>query len=150
IKADALHFVSDLATNSATLVALVLATRGYTRLDPIFGLGIAAVTLYGATQIGWETFQVLMDHELPGDVQNRIREIALAHGEVEGVHDLRTRKSGPTTLIQLHLEMDGRITLDDAHRISNEVESAIRAEFPGADVLIHEDPAGAPEARRFQ
>jgi ferrous-iron efflux pump FieF len=150
IQADALHFVSDLATNLSTIVALVLAQYGFTRLDPIFGMGIAATTLYAAVHIGWQTFQVLMDRELPVEVQDRIRSIAMAHAEVVGVHDLRTRQSGPTTLIQFHLEMDGGITLNDAHRISDEVETAIREEFPGADVVIHEDPAGVVETRQFR
>jgi ferrous-iron efflux pump FieF len=150
IKADALHFASDLATNFGTIVALALASFGFTRLDPVFGIVIAASTLYGALQIGLDTFQVLMDRELSAEVQQRIREIALAHNEVVGVHDLRTRQSGPTTLIQFHLEMDGRISLHDAHRISDEVERAIQEAFPGADVVIHEDPAGIIESQQFR
>jgi ferrous-iron efflux pump FieF len=138
-----------LATNLATILALALSGLGVPLLDPVFGIAIAATTVYGALHIGWDTFQVLMDHELPADVQERIRGIALAHAEVLGIHDLRTRQSGQTTLIQMHLEMDGKITLDDAHRISDEVETAIRDEFPGADVVIHEDPAGLDETRQF-
>jgi ferrous-iron efflux pump FieF len=150
IKGDALHYLSDLLTNGSTIAALLLATFGWTRLDPIFGMAIAASTLYGALHIGWSTFAVLMDRELPVEVQERIRSIALAHGEVVGLHDLRTRQSGPTVLIQFHLEMDGRISLYDAHRISDEVETAIREALPGADVVIHEDPAGAVESRQFR
>lgn len=150
ISADALHFVSDLATNAGTIAALGLASLGLTRLDPILGIAIAATTLYGALQIGWNTSQVLMDRELSSEVQERIRSIALAHAEVLGVHDLRTRQSGPTTLIQMHLEMDGRLSLTDAHRISDEVETALREAFPGADVVIHEDPAGVSEVRQFR
>jgi ferrous-iron efflux pump FieF len=150
IKGDALHYLSDLLTNASTVAALLLATLGWTRLDPIFGIGIAASTVYGALHIGWSTFEVLMDRELPVEVQERIRGIALAHSEVVGLHDLRTRQSGPTALIQFHLEMDGRISLHDAHRISDEVETAIREALPGADVVIHEDPAGVVEARQFR
>jgi ferrous-iron efflux pump FieF len=150
IKGDALHFVGDLATNLSTILGLALASAGWTRLDPIFGIGIAASTLYGALHIGWDTFQVLMDREVAVEVQERIRSIALAHAEVTGVHDLRTRQSGATTLIQFHLEMDGRISLYDAHRISDEVEHAIQEAFPGADVVIHEDPTGAVEVRQFR
>ncbi len=149
IKVDALHFVSDLATNFGTIIALALAGFGFDRVDPVLGIAIAATTAYGALRIGLETFQVLMDRELPTEVQERIRSIVLAHGEVVGVHDLRTRQSGPTTLIQFHLEMDGQISLNDAHRISDEVETAIRKVFPGADVVIHEDPAGLHEVQHF-
>jgi len=150
IRADALHYVSDLATNVATLAALWLASRGMNRLDPIFAVAIALSTLYGAVHIARDTLRVLMDRELPPEVQERIRTIALAHGDVKGVHDLRTRMSGPTMLIQLHLEMDGELQLSDAHRISDEVERAILAVYPGSDVVIHEDPAGIVEQRQFE
>jgi ferrous-iron efflux pump FieF len=149
IRADALHYTGDLATNAATLLALGLAQLGQAQLDPIFGLAIAASTAYGALRIGWDAFQVLMDHELPAPIQERVRSIALSHTQVAGVHDLRTRQSGATTLIQLHLEMDGGLSLLDAHRITVEVETAIQAAFPGADVVIHQDPAGIREARHF-
>jgi ferrous-iron efflux pump FieF len=149
IRADALHFVSDLATNLSTIVALVVASMGFTSLDPAFAIAIAAATLYGALRIGWDTFQVLMDRELPADFKEQIRRIVLSHREVRGLHDLRTRLSGPTKLIQLHIEMDGRISLHDAHRIADEVERSIRAAFPEADVVIHQDPAGLHEPKAF-
>jgi ferrous-iron efflux pump FieF len=149
VRADALHYVTDFATNLSTIVALIFASGGVSRLDPVFGVGIAASTLYAALRIGWDTSQVLMDHELPKEVQDRIREIALGHAQVTGVHDLRTRQSGQTTLIQMHLEMDGSLALIDAHRIAEEVETALRHAFPGADVVIHQDPTGVQEARQF-
>jgi ferrous-iron efflux pump FieF len=150
IRADALHYASDLATNVATVVALWLASLGMTQVDPIFAVGIALSVLYGAAHIARDTLRVLMDRELPAEVQERIRGIALGHCEVRGVHDLRTRLSGPTMLIQLHLEMDGGLPLRDAHRISVEVERAILEAFPGSDVVIHEDPEGVIEQRQFE
>jgi ferrous-iron efflux pump FieF len=149
IRADALHYASDFSTNLSTIVALIFASSGASRFDPIFALAIAASTFYGAIRIGWDTFQILMDHELAPEMQDRIRDIALGHAQVTGIHDLRTRQSGQTTLIQMHLEMDGQLTLTEAHRIADEVETALRAEFPGADVVIHQDPSGISEARRF-
>lgn len=150
IAADALHYAGDLASNASTLLALGLAGFGFTRLDALFALAIATSTIYGALRIGWDTFQVLMDHELPSAVRERVRTIALAHEEVVGVHDLRTRQSGPTTLIQFHLEMDGQLSLHDAHRITDEVERALLQAFPNADVVIHQDPAGLGEARQVR
>lgn len=149
VRADALHYASDFASYVGTIVALLVSTGGASRVDPLFALGIAASTLYGAARIGWDTLQILMDRELPTEVQERIRQIALAHAQVKGVHDLRTRQSGQTTLIQMHLEMDGGLALREAHRISVEVEGALRSAFPGADVVIHEDPEDVVEARQF-
>jgi ferrous-iron efflux pump FieF len=90
-----------------------------------------------------------MDRELPGDIQERIRSIALGHREVCGLHALRTRQSGPTMLIQFHLELDPNLSLIEANRISHEVSNAIGRAFPGADVLIHQDPASVVSQARF-
>jgi ferrous-iron efflux pump FieF len=89
-----------------------------------------------------------MDRELPDDERTRIRSIALAHPEVRAVHDLRTRAAGPTAFIQIHLEMDGGLTLSEAHRISDTVEAQLLAAFPRAEVMIHQDPEGVDEPRR--
>jgi ferrous-iron efflux pump FieF len=143
IQADALHYVSDLAANLGTIIALVLARFGWNQVDPWLGIAIALATLFGALSIGWQVFHVLMDRELPADVQERIRAIALGHAEVRGLHALRTRQAGPTLLIQFHLELDPTLTLVEANRISHEVSSALAEAYPGADVLIHQDPAGS-------
>jgi ferrous-iron efflux pump FieF len=86
--------------------------------------------------------RVLMDHELDAAVQEQIVAIARSHAHVLGVHDLRTRSSGQTTLIQFHLEMDGGLTLREAHDVTERVEAALQAAFPGADIVIHQEPAG--------
>jgi ferrous-iron efflux pump FieF len=146
VKADALHYVSDIASNTATMTAVLLAPFGWLRLDPILGIIIAIITLYSAVKIGWETFHVLMDRELPAEAKQRIRSIVLAHQKARGIHELRTRQAGPSTLIQFHLELDGSMSLNEANRIAHEVVQALTQEFPGADVLIHQDPAGSIRA----
>ena len=84
----------------------------------------------------------------PDDERARIRRIALQHPQVRSVHDLRTRAAGPTAFIQIHLEMDGKLTLDEAHRISDAVEADLLAAFPQSEVMIHQDPEGVEEPRR--
>jgi ferrous-iron efflux pump FieF len=79
--------------------------------------------------------------------RTRIKEIVRAHPQVLDLHDLRTRAAGRDTFIQFHLELEGSLSLSDAHRISDAVESEVRAAFPGAEVIIHEDPAGVVERR---
>jgi ferrous-iron efflux pump FieF len=149
IKADALHYASDLIVNTSVIVALILAgAYGWQRADPIFGAGIALYIVYTAWQIARGALDMLMDRELPDDDRQRIRVIALANPQVRAVHDLRTRASGPTTFIQMHLEVDGHLTLAQAHTIADAVESEILRAFPGAEVIIHEDPAGIAEARQ--
>ena len=144
IKADALHYATDLLSNGATLLALVLALWGWPHADPLLALGIAFYILYSAGQIGYEAIQLLMDRELPPEVQLRIKQIAREHPQVHGIHEVRTRRSGQTDFIQLHLMLDDHMPLVEAHRIADEVEAAIIAAYPNADVLIHQDPASEP------
>jgi divalent metal cation (Fe/Co/Zn/Cd) transporter len=61
---------------------------------------------------------------------------------VLGVHDLRTRMSGTHWFVQLHVELPGELSLLQAHALCEQVEYAIRAEFPRAEVLVHADPLG--------
>ncbi len=107
VRADSLHYRSDLLLNGSILVALVLAGFGWYQLDAWFGLGIAAYILWSAIQIARESFAVLMDEELPPDVSQRMLELACAVPGVLGAHDLRTRVSGNHWFVQLHLELPG-------------------------------------------
>ena len=66
------------------------------------------------------------------------------------LHELKTRMSGIHSFIQFHLELDGAITLTQAHRISEEVEREVMEAFPGSEVLIHQDPAGSEKLTKFQ
>ena len=149
IGADSLHYRSDIILNGSVILSIGLsAWLGWLALDPLFGLIIAAYILYSAAQIVRASLDRLMDRELPDADRVRIREIALRHPEVRAVHDLRTRSAGPGVFIQIHIEMDGGMTLRRSHDISDEVEHEILAAFPHAEVIIHQDPAGLEEPRR--
>jgi ferrous-iron efflux pump FieF len=140
IRADALHYKTDVLTNASIIIALLLSGYGWQGIDALFALGIAAYILYSAWRIGQEAFQLLMDRELPDDQRERIRRVILANDRVRGVHDLRTRRSGHDIFIQMHLELDDELSLFVAHEIADEVEASIREIHPQADVLIHKDP----------
>jgi ferrous-iron efflux pump FieF len=149
ISADRLHYLGDVLVNSAVIVALVLTELlGWKWLDPAFGALIAAYILYTAWSIARSSFDMLMDRELPEEERQRIRSIATAHPQVRALHELRTRASGPSIFIQFHLEMAGEMSLYEAHRIADQVENQILAAYPGAEVIIHEDPSGVAERRR--
>ncbi|MFT7288862.1 MAG: ferrous-iron efflux pump FieF [Halieaceae bacterium] len=149
IKADALHYRADLLSNTATIVALVLASFGLGNADPLFALAIAGYLLFSTREILQQALSDLLDRELP-DIQRRaIIRLAESHAEVHGVHDVRTRMSGRTPIVQLHLELNGEMPLRQAHVIADEVEQAIIGAFPDADVVIHQDPAGLVEEQRF-
>ena len=143
VEADQAHYLSDLITNVGVVLALVLsAYLGWTLADPLIAIGVAGVMLYAAWGVGRQAFHQLMDHELPDEERARIRRIAEAHTAVKNVHDLKTRTAGLSTFIQLHLALDPEMKLKDAHQVSDAVEKAIQNAFPGAQVIIHQDPAG--------
>jgi ferrous-iron efflux pump FieF len=150
IGADSLHYVGDLAMNAGVILALVLSGWfGWTIADPLIGLIIAVVIGWSAVQILRGSYDELMDHEFADADRERIKAIVKQHGAVISLHDLRTRRSGHRSFIQLHLELAPEMTLVTAHRISDEVEDAIRLEFPEAEVLIHQDPAGVEASPTF-
>ncbi|MCQ2993657.1 cation diffusion facilitator family transporter [Pseudomonas syringae] len=140
IRADSLHYRSDMLLNMGILLALVLAWFGWQQLDAWFGLGISLYILWSAFQIARETVSVLMDQELPADVSERMLELACSVPGVLGAHDLRTRISGNHWFVQLHLELPGSLTLSVAHALCDQVEAAINSEYPKAEVLVHADP----------
>ncbi len=147
IRADSLHYRSDLLLNGSILLALVLAYFGWEQLDGLFGLGIAVYILWSAVRIAREAIAVLMDEELPVDVSSHMLELACGVPGVLGAHDLRTRISGTHWFVQLHLELPGALTLTVAHDLCEQVEQAIRAEYPRAEVLVHADPQDVPRQR---
>ncbi|PLW67884.1 divalent metal cation transporter FieF [Pseudohalioglobus lutimaris] len=140
IRADALHYRTDLLVNASVLLALALSRWGWPGFDALFAAAIAVYILYSAWEIITQAFDHLMDRELPDADRAAIQKIALEHAEVLGVHDLRTRRSGIDTFMQMHIELDDDLRLMHAHRIAEEVEAAVVAAYPEAEVIIHLDP----------
>ncbi len=146
ITADSLHYVGDLLLNLSVIAALILSIYlDWHIADPVFALMIALYILRSAWVIGKQSLAQLMDQELPDEVREKIKAIALQHPEVRNLHELRTRSSGRQYFFQLHLEMDGELKLKEAHQIANAVEIEICKAFPNAEVIIHEDMEGLHE-----
>jgi len=146
IKADSLHYKTDLLTNGVIIAALLLSQLGWVGVDPIFAIAIAGYILYSAWGIGKEAFHDLLDRELPDEKRELIIQIAKAHPKVRGMHDLRTRLSGRTEFVQMHLELDDHLPLVEAHAIADEVENNIKTALPSSDVVIHQDPVSSVQA----
>lgn len=148
IAADRLHYSGDLLMNATVILAILLTGwTGIGAFDPLFGLGIAAFLLTGARGVAREALNVLMDRELPEGERDRIADLVRSHPEALGMHDLRTRSTGTGIFIELHLELDAGLTLAQAHDIADRVESSLREAFAGAEVLIHQEPAGLDDER---
>ncbi len=148
IEADSMNYLGDLVTGTSVLLTLVLINMtGALWLDPVVGLAVAAYLLRNAVAIGRGAIGMLLDRELPPAERERIKDIVLARSDVEGMHDLRTRSAGTHIFIELHLEIDGALSLDTAHEIADSVEAALREAFPTAEIIIHQEPAGLNDER---
>ncbi|EDA8892749.1 TPA_asm: CDF family cation-efflux pump FieF [Salmonella enterica subsp. enterica serovar Typhi str. CT18] len=152
VRADMLHYQSDVMMNGAILIALGLSWYGWHRADALFALGIGIYILYSALRMGYEAVQSLLDRALPDAERQEIIDIVTSWPGVSGAHDLRTRQSGPTRFIQIHLEMEDNLPLVQAHFVADQVEQAILRRFPGSDVIIHQDPCSVVprEGRKFE
>jgi len=127
IKADALHYQTDLWSNAAVLLALALVSfTGYDAIDAIFGLGIGVYIIYSAYEIIHEGIEILLDKALDGETVASIGEIISQHSEVTSYHWLRTRTDGTTNFVEFHMVLRPNMLLLEAHRIADEVEDAIQ------------------------
>lgn len=143
ISTDHVHYQSDLLLNLAVIAALALDQyAGIAGSDPVFGLGIALWLGWGAWKASQEAIVQLMDREWPEDKRRKFIEVMARHPELRGVHDLRTRTSGNKDFVQFHVWVDPEMSIRDAHRVMDEIEIKLLAEFPGVEILIHPDPEG--------
>ncbi|HKD22389.1 MAG TPA: cation diffusion facilitator family transporter [Rhizomicrobium sp.] len=143
IGADSVHYAGDLLTNLGVVVGIVLSAEfGILIADPIVGIVVAAILSYSAIHVFRQSYDQLMDRELPENDRTRIKNIVMGHDDVLNLHDLRTRAAGISTFIQLHIELDPACSLTRAHEVSDAVEADILAAYPNAEIIIHQDPAG--------
>ena len=141
IKADHLHYAMDVAVNILVIISLLVSMfMDIHFLDTIFSFVIAAYIFKGAWSVGRGAFDNLMDKEMSDDERAKIIDCVLAHKEVHGMHDLRTRISGIRKFIQFHVELDGSMTLRDADNIADELESNLEKIFENSEIIVHQDP----------
>lgn len=143
VAADSLHYIGDLIPNMGAILALwASGALGLHQIDSVVALAAAAFLAFGALRIGKGAWDALMDRQADPTMIAGIAEIADGFAGVHGFHDLKTRQAGSKVFVNLHIELDGAQTLDQAHAIGAALRRAIIAAYPQADVLIHKDPVG--------
>lgn len=140
IKADSLHYKTDILVNFLVIVSFLSAIIfDADIIDPILALIVSIYIFKSAFEVGRHAFDKLMDKEFSEEERSQIIDCIKSNKDAKGFHDLKTRNSGVKPFIQFHLELDGSISLLDAHRISDDIEMKILKFFPHAEILIHQD-----------
>ena len=143
IKTDNVHYRSDLMLNGAVVVALVLEQGLHVAgADAVFGIGIALWLVWGAYRASSEAVNQLMDKEWPEAERQQFLTAAARYPELQGLHDLRTRKSGTLRFVQFHVWVPAEWTVREAHDRLDAIEEELQEQFPGTEILIHVDPEG--------
>lgn len=143
IEADQKNYSNDILMNGAVVLGLSIHYfTGLTWLDAALGLCISFYIGWTGFDIGSKAADMLMDKEIGTEQRATIKQIVLGHEKVFGIHDLRTRRTGMSIHISFDVELDGDQSLHDAHAITRDLEFALLAEFPNAEIIIHKDPKG--------
>ena len=152
LEADALHFSTDIYSSAVVLVGLasVLVSKLNPRLsflkyaDAVAAIMVAVICLYVIFELGMRSIHALIDRA-PAGMQSAVVAAAEAVPGVVDCHRVRIRASGPQTFIDAHVLLDGHLTLQEAHDLTEEVERAVQVVALDADVTVHAEPAEIPK-----
>ncbi len=142
LKADALHYASDLYSNSATIAAIIVAYyTGRTFFDLIFSVIIALFIIFSAFRIFRQGIGGLMDSSIPPDVENKLQEMICALPyPYAGYHKMRSRVAGSRKYTDFHLLVCRRENIGNAHDLAEKLESSMAREINNLDIVIHIEP----------
>lgn len=146
LEADAIHLSADIWTSVGVLVGLAaVQITGLVWLDPLIAIAVSGVIFKAGYDMTKKSIYELMDMSLPKEEEEQIIRIIEGHPAVINCHELRTRRSGSTRMIDVHIILNKDMHLDKAHTVCDELEAAICALFGICDVVIHLEPCGYHE-----
>lgn len=143
ISADALHYKTDLLSNGAVLISLlIISFTEFTLIDPLLGIAIGIYMIYSAYPLIKEGILMLLDAALDAESVDKITRLLNSQLDISGYHDLRTRRSGSDIYLSIHVVFSISTSLYDAHMVGDRIELALKNLFPENNVyaLIHLDP----------
>lgn len=142
IKADSMHYVSDILMNISILASLLaMKWLSWGWIDSALAIAIAIYVIKEAWEIGERSFNNLMDREMPDTNKAEILDIIAQHPQVLGYSRLRTRSSGMRQFIEMNIDLDGTLSLEQAHAITDALEQHLMRQFPMAEVMLHQEVA---------
>lgn len=145
LAGDALHYTSDVISNGATIVALILVRyTGNPLFDSILGISVACWIGWNSLYLIWNAGNDLMDPALPeAEIRRIIEAIERADASVIAFRDLRTRRAGGLRFVDFELCIDRLVSFDRAHDITELVKERIRAVIPNAVITVHAEPVSS-------
>jgi cation diffusion facilitator family transporter len=144
MEADAIHHRTDAITSAAALVGISVAQiggRGFEQADNWAALFACGIIGYNGMLIFWRALRDLMDTAPPRDIELQVRNASLGVEGVAETEQCRVRKMGLEYYVDLHVKVDGGMSVTEGHGIAHQVKDAIRQAVPEvADVLVHVEP----------
>ncbi|MGF6569321.1 ferrous-iron efflux pump FieF [Paraburkholderia sp. GAS333] len=148
IAADRAHYATDVAVNLTVLAALLLDHfLDWSRADATGAIVISLYMLWNARGMAAQALVQLLDRELDMPDRERIEAAVRGCDGVQNVHDIRTRDGGDRVFVEFHVEVEGSLTVNEGHTISDNAEKAVQQLFQSADVTAHLEPAGIDDER---
>ena len=145
LAALATDCLNDIYTSIAALVGVVGALLNVPVLDPVAGAVVSLLVAYQGVEIARENVTYLVGAAPPEGDRDRIVETLRTHPDVQGVHDLTVFYDGTDIEVEVHVEVDGSMTLREAHDIETELVTRLRSLADVGDVHVHLDPSGLGE-----
>lgn len=140
LVANAWHARADAASSLVVAVGIIGNLAGYTWLDPLAAALVGFMVGRSGWQFAWDALNNLMDRAADDDTVEAIRATLLATPGVQGLHDMRTRHMGDQILVDVHLEIDGELTVHQGHDIAATARARVMAAHHVLDVMTHIDP----------
>lgn len=142
LRAESTHLMTNVVQALAIIGGLTLVgVTGERVFDPLVALGLAAYMAITAVGMVRTAVDDIMDRALPAEDLRRICDVLIAHkDDVRGFHRLRTRRSGAARQIDVHITLDPRMTVDEAHRVCESIDRDIKSTLPGSVIVLHTEP----------
>ncbi|MCX5748892.1 MAG: cation diffusion facilitator family transporter [Candidatus Saganbacteria bacterium] len=139
LEADALHFSTDIWSSLVVLFGLVCVKLGIFAADSIAALFVAGVVVMVAFRIGRRAIDVLVD-KAPEDAIETVEKILKKMHGIHSYHDIKIRNAGPDTFVEINIHVNPKMSIEQAHNISEKLERTIKHKIDRCSVHIHEEP----------
>ncbi len=142
LRADGLHLKTDVYTSAGVLAGLVaIRLTGWMQLDPIIAIAISMLMIKTSYDLTKTAMSNILDVKLPDEEERTIRQVLDQKGDfLVEYHKLRTRKSGDTRYIDMHIVIPRTTSLEESHRLSHSIAEKIRKKFPKSQAMMHIEP----------